>query len=141
MGWEVYPKGIQDLLEQVYETYAPPAIYITENGCAYGTGPNEDGTIEDTRRLAYFHGHLNACLDAINTGVPLKGYFAWSLLDNFEWAYGYTKRFGLVWVDYETLERTPKASAFWYQKVIASNTIVEPSVEADAERPKQSDEL
>ncbi len=126
MGWEVYPKGIQDLLEQVHRDYQPSKIYITENGCAYATGPDDNGAIQDDLRVDYFRGHLSACLDAIENGVPLVGYFAWSLLDNFEWAFGYTKRFGLVWVDYQTQERTPKASALWYKNVIANRSIPTP---------------
>lgn len=118
MGWEVYPDGLRQLLVRVHADYQPKAIYITENGAAYATGPDDDGRVHDAARQAYFDGHLRACHDAIEDGVPLAGYFAWSLMDNFEWAHGYEKRFGLVWVDYETLERTPKDSALWYRDVI-----------------------
>ena len=111
---------------KLYCNLEPSKIYITENGCAYATGPDDNGAIQDDLRVDYFRGHLSACLDAIENGVPLVGYFAWSLLDNFEWAFGYTKRFGLVWVDYQTQERTPKASALWYKNVIANRAIPTP---------------
>ncbi len=117
IGWEVYPVGLHDLLVRVASDYQPAAIVITENGASYFTGPSDDGAIHDTARLAYLRGHLGACLDAIAADVPLTGYFAWSLMDNFEWAWGYDQRFGLVWVDYETQARTPKDSALWYAEV------------------------
>ncbi len=119
MDWEVYPEGLRALLVRVHQDYAPPAIYITENGAAYADGPDGAGRIADARRLAFHEGHLRACHQAIAEGVPLAGYFAWSLLDNFEWAFGYEKRFGLVWVDYETQTRRPKDSALWYRDAIA----------------------
>lgn len=118
MGWEVWPQALQDLLERVHADYDFPAIYITENGAAYDTPPDDEGRVHDTRRRAYFQGHLAASHRAIASGVPLKGYFGWSLMDNFEWAFGYEKRFGLVWVDYETQQRIPKESALWYRDVI-----------------------
>jgi len=93
-------------------------MVITENGASYGTGPDEHGVIDDQERLAYFQGHLSACSRAMAQGAPLAGYFAWSFMDNFEWAHGYKQRFGLVYVDYQTLERTPKASARWYADVM-----------------------
>jgi len=118
MGWEVWPKGLEDILVRLHAEYAPPAIQITENGCAYPTGVNAAGEVEDHRRIEYLDGHVRACARAIEHGVPLTAYYAWSLLDNFEWAFGYEKRFGLVHVDYDTLKRTPKASAHWYRSVI-----------------------
>jgi len=118
MAWEVYPEGLRRLLTQVHADYSFPALYITENGAAYATGPDATGAVPDQARLDYLDGHLRACHEAIAAGVPLAGYFAWSLMDNFEWAYGYEKRFGLVWVDYATQARTPKASALWYRDVI-----------------------
>jgi beta-glucosidase len=94
---------------------------VTENGASFGDEPDENGRIADQRRLDYLHDHFQAAQRAIEAGVPLAGYFVWSLLDNFEWARGYLQRFGIVWVDYETLERTPKDSALWYKNVIARN--------------------
>jgi beta-glucosidase len=125
MGWEVYPRGLADVLKRVTREYAPPAIYVTENGAAYGHQPGDDGQVHDEPRRAYLHGHLNACLDALEAGVPLKGYFAWSLLDNFEWAFGYKMRFGLVHVDYATQRRTIKQSGRWLAQVLATNTLPE----------------
>ena len=119
MGWEVYPDSLRALLERVERDYAFPAIYITENGAAYATGPDERGRVPDVKRQAYLDGHIRACHAAIENGVPLKGYFAWSFMDNFEWAFGYEKRFGLVHVDYDTQERTAKDSALWYANLIA----------------------
>lgn len=120
MGWEVYPQGLADLLQRIHSDYAPRAIYITENGAAFDDAPDADGNVVDDRRCAYLKTHLQACLASIEQGVPLQGYFAWSLLDNFEWAHGYAKRFGLVYVNYETQERIPKQSARWYRDFIES---------------------
>jgi beta-glucosidase len=125
MGWEVYPRGLYDLLLRVSRDYRPPRIYITENGAAWSDGPDAAGHIADGRRVAYLRGHLQAAQEAIAAGVPLHGYFAWSLLDNFEWAHGYRKRFGLYWVDFEDGRRLPKESAFWYRDVIAANAVGE----------------
>ena len=111
MGWEVCPDALNGLLHHLHDEYAPPSIIITENGAAYPTGPDEEGCIQDDKRIEYFVGHVHACQKAVEDGVPLTGYFAWSLLDNFEWACGYDKRFGIVYVDYETLERTQSKSA------------------------------
>lgn len=117
MGWEVYPQGLTNILVRIQRDYAPPAVYITENGASF---PDErhNGTVDDPARLAFLQDHIQAVGRALEQGVPLKGYFVWSLLDNFEWAYGYSKRFGIVYIDYETLERIPKASARWYQKFL-----------------------
>ncbi len=123
MGWLVEPRGLKDLLVRVHEDYGPQEMYITENGAAFDDDRPMDGPVHDPRRIAYYHGHLGACHDAIEEGVPLKGYFAWSLTDNFEWAEGYSKRFGIVHVDYSTQERTPKDSARWYSNVIRENLI------------------
>jgi len=125
MGWEVYPEGLFDLLCRVHFDYHFPALLVTENGAAFHDTVGPDGTIQDGRRVSYLRDHLRAAARAIEAGVPLKGYFVWSLLDNFEWSYGYTKRFGLVYVDYQTLERIPKASADYYRRVIAANRVVE----------------
>jgi beta-glucosidase len=128
MEWEVFPQGLSDLLIRLQREYRPPAIYITENGAAYGDGPDAEGRIADTRRVAYLSGHLAAARRAIEAGVPLRGYFAWSLLDNFEWTGGYAKRFGLYWVDYASQQRLPKDSAFWYRDVVAGNGEMENTV-------------
>jgi beta-glucosidase len=123
MGWEVAPESLTDELLQLHLTYRPGKIFITENGASYSDGPDSSGRVRDTRRLEYLRGHLAASQRAIQAGVPLAGYYAWSLLDNFEWSYGYLQRFGLVWVDYETQQRIPKDSALWYGEVIAANAV------------------
>jgi beta-glucosidase len=123
MGWEVYPRGLHDLLLRLKSEYGPSKVYITENGAAYSDGPDKAGRIEDQRRVEFLRGHLLEAHRAIEDGVPLAGYFVWSLLDNFEWAHGYTKRFGLYWVNFFTQERIPKKSAFWYRDVVAANAV------------------
>lgn len=123
MGWEVHPQGLHDLLLRLHRDYRPPAIVITECGAAYGDGPGPDGRIRDGRRIRFLREHLLSAHRAIEDGVPLRGFFAWTLLDNFEWQHGYTRRFGLVWTDRATLERTPKDSALWYRDVIAANAV------------------
>ncbi|MCB9422890.1 MAG: beta-glucosidase [Ardenticatenaceae bacterium] len=121
MGWEVYAPALFDLLSRLHFDYQPPKLYITENGCSYSDGPDGNGRIADTRRLKYLRDHFTQAHKAIQNGVPLDGYFVWSLMDNFEWAHGFSQRFGIVWVDYETQERLPKDSALWYKDVIAHN--------------------
>ena len=121
MGWEVYPNGLYALLNRLHFDYRVPKLYVTESGCSYSDGPDENGFIDDQRRLAYLRQHFVAAHDAIANGVPLAGYFVWSFMDNFEWAKGYAQRFGIVWVDFETQERVPKASANWYKEVISDN--------------------
>jgi beta-glucosidase len=123
MGWEVFPRGLYDTLVRLDREYRVPGIYITENGAAYADGPDASGRINDVRRIEYLRCHILEAQRALETGVPLSGNFVWSLLDNFEWAHGYTKRFGLYWVDYETLKRIPKQSAYWYRDVIAANAV------------------
>jgi beta-glucosidase len=123
MGWEVYPDGLRVLLERVTRDYSPKKLYVTENGCAYATAPDQTGHIADNQRTEYLRGHFQAIHAAIEHGVPLAGYFCWSMLDNFEWAYGYAKRFGLFWVDYETQKRIPKASAHWYRGITQANAL------------------
>jgi len=123
MGWEVYPEGILEMLGNVHFTYDFPALYITENGAAYQDKVGPNGQIEDSQRISYLRRHLEKVWEAILLGVPVQGYFVWSLLDNFEWTYGTSKRFGLVYVDYRTQQRTPKASAKWYQGVIRDNAV------------------
>ena len=117
--WEVYPNGLRDLLIDVDQKYSPGSIYITENGCAYDY-PKVDGVINDKRRVHYLESHIMACKEAVDKGVSLDGYMHWSLMDNFEWAEGYCKRFGLIGVDFETLERTPKESFWRYKELIKS---------------------
>ncbi|TDC58351.1 beta-glucosidase [Actinomadura sp. KC345] len=118
MGWEIDAGGLHEVLTRVHREYPEVPLYITENGAGYDEAPDGDGTVQDEGRIAYLDAHLRACHDAIADGVPLRGYFTWSLLDNFEWAWGYSKRFGLVHVDYGTQRRVPKASARWYAGVI-----------------------
>lgn len=122
MGWEVYPEGLYKLLRRVHDDYRPPAIYITENGCALADRP-VDGRVHDERRIAYLREHFMQARRAIDEGVPLRGYFVWSLLDNFEWAFGYSKRFGLVYVDYATQARILKDSARWFRQVATANAV------------------
>jgi beta-glucosidase len=123
MDWEVYPLGLYNILGRLHFDYAFPAIYITENGAAFPDEVNADREVDDLARLSYIRRHLEMVYNAIQLGVPVKGYFAWSLLDNFEWAYGYSKRFGIVYVDYQTLQRIPKSSAKWYRQVIKDNGV------------------
>jgi beta-glucosidase len=125
MGWEVYPMGLYDVLGRLYFDYHFPAFYVTENGAAYVDRVDADGKVDDVARIAYLKAHFGAASCALAAGIPLRGYFVWSLLDNFEWAYGYSKRFGLIYVDYPTQLRIPKSSATWYQRVIAANAIVD----------------
>jgi beta-glucosidase len=120
MGWEVHPDSLHTLLVRVANDYAPRAMYITENGAAYGDVRGHDGSVRDPERTAYLDGHIDAVLRAAADGAPIKGYFVWSFLDNFEWSLGYSKRFGIVYVDYHTLQRVPKESFYWYRDLIAS---------------------
>ena len=120
MGWEVAPDGLRDVLLALHREYAPREIVITENGAAYPDPVGSDGRVHDDRRIEYLARHIAAAAEAMTAGVPVTGYHAWSLLDNFEWSLGYTKRFGLVHVDYATQRRTPKDSAEWYAKVISA---------------------
>jgi beta-glucosidase len=124
MGWPIVPDAFTNLLTRLHSDYNPGAIYITENGAAFDDQV-ENGTVHDAQRIAYLYGHLKAVKDAITAGVPVKGYFVWSLLDNFEWALGYGKRFGIVYIDYKTQARIPKASAEWYRRVIAAHAVVD----------------
>jgi beta-glucosidase len=123
MGWPVVADGLYELLTRVHRDYAPKAIYITENGAAF-SDEVQNGQVDDPRRIAYLHDHFLTANRALGEGVPLRGYFVWSLMDNFEWAHGYAKRFGIVYVDYETQDRIPKTSANWYKRVIAENTVL-----------------
>jgi beta-glucosidase len=120
MGWEVFPDGLHALLKRVADDYAPAAIYVTENGAAFSDVRGHDGSVHDPERTRYLQGYIESVERAVREGVPVKGYFVWSFLDNFEWAHGYSKRFGIVYVDYPTLERVPKDSFYWYRDFIAS---------------------
>ena len=121
--WEIYPPGIYEVLSRLQADYQPKNIYITENGMPLPDVLSPDGQVHDRRRARYIRDHLAQIHRAIGDGVPLRGYFAWSMLDNFEWAHGYRMRFGLVHVDYATLKRTIKDSGRWYACVARENAI------------------
>ena len=123
MPWEIYPQGLYEVLMRVHLHYQPRKLYVTENGASFSDGPDATGRVRDTRRLHYLRDHFAAAHRAIAAGVPLAGYFIWSLMDNFEWGYGYTQRFGSIWVDYATQQRILKDSALWYRDVIAANSV------------------
>ena len=114
MGWEIYPRGLTELLLTLHREYPLPKVYITENGAAF-KDPLVDGQVHDADRTDYLQTHITAVADALSAGVPMAGYMVWSLMDNFEWASGYAKRFGIVHTDYATQQRTPKDSALWYR--------------------------
>lgn len=119
MGWEIYPRGLTELLVRLQRDYPLPPVYITENGAAF-RDELRAGRVHDRERVAYLAAHVQATADALAAGVPLAGYFVWSLLDNFEWTSGYAKRFGIVHVDYDTQRRTLKDSARWYREFLAA---------------------
>lgn len=121
MGWEVYPQGLTDLLVRLQQEYPVPPLLVTENGAAYPDAPSGD-RVHDAERVRYFQLHLEAVARAVQQGADVQGYFAWSLLDNFEWAYGYSRRFGLVYVDYATQQRVLKDSARWYQGFLSGRS-------------------
>jgi len=125
MGWEILPEGLYDLLIRIKADYGDPRILITENGCACRDEARVGVMEEDRERIEYLASHLAAAHRAIQAGVKLEGYYLWSLMDNFEWAFGYTRRFGITGVDFATQARTWKRSAAWYQAVIASNALGE----------------
>ena len=116
MGWEIDPEGLYEFLTRVGRDYPGVPLYVTENGAAIADEKSDDGAVHDPIRVDYLDRHFRAAHRAIGEGVDLRGYFVWSLLDNFEWSFGYSKRFGLIYVDFETLERTPKDSARWYAR-------------------------
>jgi beta-glucosidase len=124
MGWEVYPPGIYNVLKWVHETYHPPVVYVTENGAAFPDSLTSDGRICDDRRQSFLEGYISQVHRAIQDGVPVQGYFVWSLMDNFEWAHGYSKRFGIIYVDYATQKRTVKQSGEWYAQLARQNEFV-----------------
>jgi beta-glucosidase len=123
--WEIYPDGLGDLLDRVWRDYHPMEILLTENGVPGRDAPGKDGTVEDPARIDYLDRHLRVLRETISRGVPVRGYFVWSLMDNFEWELGYDMRFGLVYVDYATQRRTPKASFRWFAEVIRRNGLKE----------------
>lgn len=122
MGWEIYPAGLTEVLLAINKRYTLPPVYITENGAAMPDSMQQ-GMVQDSERVAYFQQHLQAVDDAINAGMRIDGYFAWSLMDNFEWAEGYAKRFGIVYVDYATQQRTLKASAIALRECFANRKV------------------
>lgn len=123
MGWPLTPEGLENLLVRWHKEHGDklPDLYITENGVAYGDGPDSEGRIRDLRRIDYLRTHLKAISKAIDQGAPVKGYYQWSLMDNFEWALGYEKRFGIIYVDFDTQERIIKDSGYWYRDQIRNN--------------------
>jgi len=128
MGWNIEPSGMTDLLLSLHATYPDQPLMITENGAAFDDEVSPDGRVHDERRVQYLHDHIDAVGRAIDDGADVRGYFVWSLMDNFEWAYGYDRRFGIVRVDYDTLERIPKDSAHWYRELVRTGTL--PAVDA-----------
>lgn len=123
MQWAVVPWGCRKLLHWIADRYDNPPIFITENGCAY-EDEVIDGEVDDQARVEFYAQYLAECANAVEQGVNLKGYFAWSFMDNFEWAMGYTKRFGLHYVDFETGQRTPKLSAQWFAKLLKTSDVL-----------------
>ncbi|HEY7222195.1 MAG TPA: GH1 family beta-glucosidase [Micromonosporaceae bacterium] len=136
MDWEIDAPGLTEVLRRIADQYPSVPLYVTENGAAFPDEVGPDGTVDDPERCEFLDAHLRACQDAIAAGVPVRGYFAWSLVDNFEWAWGYTRRFGLFYVDYLSQRRIPKASAHWYSSVIAQRELPDaPPMPPPAPRP------
>jgi beta-glucosidase len=125
-GWEVWPKALYDMVLRITRDYNRPVIEITESGCSYNDSPDASGVIRDARRITYHREYLAALARSIAGGADVRGYHAWSLLDNFEWAEGYSERFGLAYVDFKTQQRTLKDSGHWYAKVAAENRVDPP---------------
>lgn len=123
LNWEVYPAGIYQMLTRLHREYAIPKIYLVENGAAFADTIDTDNSVNDPRRIHYLREHLLQVHAAVVAGVPLAGYSVWSLLDNFEWSEGYSKRFGIIYVDYPTQQRIIKASGYWYKNVVATSTV------------------
>ena len=122
MGWDITPRGIYRLLEQIDAEYDHPVLYVTENGCAMPDALSADGTrCHDPGRIDFLRGYIGACGEALREGVDLRGYFLWSFIDNFEWAFGYTRRFGIVYCDYGDCRRVPKDSFYYYREAIAGH--------------------
>jgi beta-glucosidase len=123
MGWNIAPEGLEELLLSLKEQFPEQPLMITENGAAFDDVVADDGSVPDPDRVDYLRRHFTAAHRAIEAGVDLRGYFVWSLMDNFEWGYGYAKRFGIVRVDFDTLERTPKGSAQWFRRLAGSGVL------------------
>jgi beta-glucosidase len=121
MGWSIDPEGMYELLMRLTHEAPEVDLYVTENGAAYPDELSADGSVHDLQRIEYLEQHLAAVYRAVQAGAKVRGYFLWSLLDNFEWAYGYSKRFGIIHVDYETQQRTIKDSGHWYAALIRRN--------------------
>lgn len=134
MGWEVDPDGLRDLLMRIHREYGPIPLYVTENGIACDDRVSPDGAVHDAERVAYLDSHFAVAGELVEEGVDLRGYFVWTLLDNFEWAWGYSKRFGLVHVDFETQQRIVKDSGRYFAEVARTNEL--PDIEADRETTK-----
>lgn len=122
MGWEVFPEGLANILTRINREYGPKAMVVTESGAAFNDHWDGDGTVHDQQRIDFLRAHIQTVAQVIRQGVPIKGYFVWSFLDNFEWAEGYRKRFGLVYVDYPTQRRIIKDSGRWYASFVASQS-------------------
>lgn len=125
MGWTVQPDVLRSFLLRLTRDYAPASIMITENGASYSDAPGEDGRVRDVRRIRYLHDHIDAALDAREAGAPVEGHLTWSLLDNLEWTQGFAQRFGIVWVDHTTQQRTVKDSGWWLRDAIAARVLPE----------------
>jgi beta-glucosidase len=130
IGWEVCPRTLYDMVMRISHDYSRPVIEITESGCAYNDVPDAKGVIADGRRVEYHRQYLTAVARAIADGADVRGYHAWSLIDNFEWAEGFSQRFGLAYVDFKTQRRNIKDSGHWYAKVAAQNALPAASVGA-----------
>jgi beta-glucosidase len=126
MGWEIYPNGLYEILTRLRKEYNNPALYVTENGAAFEDNVKRNGIVQDDDRIAFLKDHILSAYRAIREGVRLRGYFVWTIYDNFEWAEGYSKRFGIVHTNYENLSRTPKKSFHWYKQLIADNGLTFP---------------
>jgi beta-glucosidase len=123
MGWNIDPGGMTELLVGLSRRYPGLPLMITENGAAFDDVVSPDGAVHDPRRVAYLHDHVEAVGAAMDAGADVRGYMVWSLMDNFEWAYGFHKRFGIVRIDYDTLARTPKDSAAWYRDLVRTRVL------------------
>jgi beta-glucosidase len=131
MGWNIEPGGLTELLVSLHRRYPTMPMAVTENGAAFADEVSADGRVHDLPRVEYLHDHIDAVGAAMDAGADVRGYFVWSLMDNFEWAYGYDRRFGVVRVDYDTLVRTPKDSALWYRELVRTGTIAPAESAAD----------
>jgi beta-glucosidase len=123
MGWPIDPKGLFVVLSELRDRYGNLPLYVTENGACFSEAPGASGRIEDDRRIAYLHDHIAVCHQALAAKVDLRGYFVWTLMDNFEWAYGYTAPFGIININRSDLKRTAKTSFDWMQRVVLGNTL------------------